>query len=261
MNIRDFNNDDFINVINLYSAPYKIKNGESLAPIEILDIKRNSTEAIIKTSQIFMDKYIIKRSFKFSNNQDGISIKTEMIDHELSGNVVVYDASRYFTPIFMMISSNNKDKSVDWLSRFSMDDLYYFANKYVQTCSSINIETDTQFHNHCKDIFTKDENGYIISARSFGDYGINYAKHTHTLSKLNSPTLFQPEDLEFYKLMLTKLNNDEKIEYTNNFVNAHLESFINIKNNKSNFILNIDKCRNSAIKLLESLGDDQQTSL
>ena len=261
MNIRNFNNEEFINIINLYSAPYKMKNGESLDPIEILDISRNDNIVIVKTSQVFMGKYIIKRAFKFSNDYDTNSIRTQIIEHTLNGDVENNNYSAYFEPLFSMISQNSEDKGLDWLSRLSMNDLYYLANKYVKPCSSINIETNTYFHNHCKDIFLKDENDYIISARSFGDYGISYAKHAHTLSKLHSPTVFQPEDLDFYQLMLTKLNQNEKLLYTNSFINAHIEAFVSSGARNPNFEQALKNGRNTAEKLLASLYNEQQRDL
>lgn len=251
MKIHDFTNEVFITAINLYSAPYKMKTGEYLEPISILKVTRNNEIVSIITSQVFMGKYIINRTFKFTNNESDV-INSQIIDSSEIGSETI-DGTNYFTPIFTMLSTNPKDKKIDWLSKFSMEDLYYFANKYVKPCSSINIETNSLFHNHCKDIFLKDENDYIIDARSFGDYGINYAKHAHTLSKLNSSTVFDPEDLEFYQLMLTKLTPDEKLLYTNNFITEHIQSFEKFCKNNPNFELGLENGKIIANQLLDSI--------
>lgn len=258
MKTSDFTNQEFIDIINIYSAPYKIKNGDFLEPIKILDITRNDNILIVKTSQAFKGKYIIKRIFKFSDDCETNSIRTQIIEHTLNGDVENNHYGDYFNPIFSMISQNREDKGLDWLSRFSMDDLYYFANKYICPCSRINIVANSYFHNHCKDILMKDKNGYIISATSFGDYGIHYAKHAHTLSKLNSSTVFEPEDLEFYKLMLSKLDEEEKLLYTNGFINAHIQAFVSRDGSKLNFEQELKNGRIIAQKLLDTICDEQQ---
>lgn len=256
MKINDFTNEDFITAINLYSASYKMKTGEYLEPILILTISRDKEIVTISTTQVFMGKYIINRTFKFTNAKNDV-INSQIIDlSEIESETI--DVTNYFTPIFTMLSVNPKDKKTDWLARFSMKDLLYFANKYVEPCSSVNVETNSLFHNHCKDVFLKDENDYIINARCFGDYGIHYAKHAHTLSKLHSSVVFEPEDLEFYQLMLTRLTPDEKLLYTNNFITAHIQTFEYFCNQNQTFEKELEKGKIIAKQLLGSINAEKQ---
>jgi len=256
MQISDFSNEQIVEVINLYSTPYKTER-ETLDPI-ISDIKRDNENILVRTNQVFMGNMLFDRIFKFTDDNNGL-IKTEIIEKNFKFDV--YDVSANFSPLFRMITNNNGDKGKDYLSRLTISDLLYFVKKYIGECERIKIECNEQFVNHCKDIFLINDDGFIMNcgAICFGDYGINYSKHFHQITKLNQFYLFDEGDLDFYKVIMSKLTEEEKFEYTKRFVDAHKTAFKKFHSNKPEFIEKMKEGErmfqeNFSLKILKEKG-------
>ena len=249
MRIEDFSNQEFIDCLNLLAAPYKKKFSiESLSPIEIKELRRTDLSVDIITIQLFANKYLLDRVYKFSNTEED-KIKIEIIEAD-QNEMIVTDLSDRVRPFLTMISKDDKLKGKDWLSRLSYDDYFYFINKYYDKCASLTFESNEQSPEHCRWVSLNDENGfYIGNTIVFGDYGIGY-NHYGKLSKLNKQDVFDSESLEFYYTILNRLNEFDRIEFTNQFITANISAYQISNSGKEFFDKSMKKAKTIAQKLI-----------
>lgn len=111
-------------------------------------------------------------------------------------------------------------------------------------------ESNEQSPEHCRWVSLNDENGfYIGNTIVFGDYGIGYY-HYGKLSKLNKQDVFDSESLEFYYTILNRLNEFDRIEYTNQFITANISAYQISNSGKEFFDKAIKKAKTIAQKLI-----------
>lgn len=248
MKIDDFTDEEFIESIKILAAPYKKKgSNECLSSIEINEIQRTDAFLCITTTQMFSNEYLLNRIYKFSNDKNE-KIKIEII--ERGENDEIIDISESVRPFLTMVTKSDILKGKDWLSRLNYDDYMYFINKFYAKCSSLTFESNEQSPEHCRWVSLNDEEGYYMGITIvFGDYGIGY-NHYGKLSKLNKRTVFDSESLEFYYAIVNKLNNCDKIEYTNKFIETTLLAYQNVNSGKLYFDEEMKNAENVAKKLI-----------
>lgn len=113
MRINNFTDDEFIACIKLLVAPYKKKGSiESLLPIEIKDVQRTDSQVSIITSQLYANKYLLNRIYKFSDTKED-KIKIELLESESNDEAI--DLSERVRPFLSMIAKDDRLKGKDWL--------------------------------------------------------------------------------------------------------------------------------------------------
>lgn len=259
MKISNFSNNEFIECIKLYSPSFKNLSNETLEPISIIETQRTDISVSVITTQLYMTKYLMNKVFKFTDTQNG-NIKVEVIEVDKE-NVSLIDISENFSPLFRMITKDNSQKENDWLSRLSYKNLLYLANKYISPCSSIMLECNEKFRDHCKRISLKDKFDYYLDTVVFGDYSIHYAGHDNTITKLNQKNVFTPDDLELYYLITKRLNETEKLIYTKEFIDAHMNAYSKFHSGKDFYQHEIEKANRTANQLISwATKTNQQTA-
>ena len=249
MRIDNFSDKEFVECLKLLVAPYKKKGSiESLLPIEIKDIQRTDSQVSIITSQLYANKYLLNRIYKFSDTEED-KIKIELIESESNDEAI--DLSERVRPFLLMITKDDRLKGKDWLSRLSYNDYFYFINKYYAKCASLTFESNEQSPEHCRWVSLNDENGfYVGNTIVFGDYGIGY-NHYGKLSKSNKQDVFDSKSLEFYYTILNRLNEFDRIEYTNQFITANISAYQISNSGKEFFDKETKKAKTIAQKLID----------
>ncbi len=258
MKIQNFSDNELIICIKLLVAPYKKKGSiESLSPIEIIEIQRTDSQVSIITSQIYSNKYFLNRIYRFSDTIEE-KIKIEMIENDSNNEAI--DISERVRPFLAMTAQNDKLKGNDWLSRLSYDNYFYLINKYYDKCASLTFESNEQSPEHCRWVSLNDENGfYVGNTIVFGDYGIGY-NHYGKLSKSNKQAVFDSESLEFYYTILSKLNELDRIEYTNQFITANISAYQISNSGKEFFDKEMKKAKTIAQKLIDEAESKFQST-
>lgn len=253
MRIEDFSDQEFIDCLNLLAAPYKKKNSiESLSPIEIKELQRTDFSVSIITSQLFANKYLLDRVYKFSNNEED-KIKIEIIEAD-QNEMIATDLSDRVRPFLAMISKDDELKGKDWLSRLNYNDYLLLINKYYnKKCASLTFENTEQSPEHCRWISLNDENGYYMDTVVFGDYGIGY-NHYGKLSKTDNQGVFDNKSLELYYTIVNKLNNLDKVEYTKQFIQANMLAYQTSNSTKDYYEQEMKKAEEIAQKLINDVA-------
>lgn len=266
MHLNNFTNEQISSAIKIHSGsinwPYN--EADTIEPIVINNIQRTDDEIIVQATQ---KQYIYTyfKTYRFSNENN--MIKAEVFDATFPSDGYL-DYSKSFIPIFKMLSSDDKIKGNDWLSRFSYNELLEFANKYKRPCASINIYSDTTSNHHLRHIDLKDENDYYLDSWHIGDYGFCYNNHHLRLSNYLYQKPFTDVDIEFFKAMISKLKNkDDILIYTKNFIEEHKSAFIRDNSHFPNFeeelknSENIQKqLSNIANKKIKSFSESEQNT-
>lgn len=254
MRINDFSNKELIECIKLLVTPYKKKGSiESLSPIEINEIHRTDSSVSITTSQLFANKYLLNRVYKFSDTKKD-KIKVEIIEH-CGNDTIITDLSDKIRPFLAMITKDDNLKGKDWLSRLNYEDYLYLINKYHKKVASLTFESNEQSPEHCRRVSLNDENGYYLGVDIvFGDYGLGY-NHYGKLSKFGKTCVFDAESLEFYHIILKKLNDSDKIEYTLQFIATNISAFKTSNSTKDYYEEQLEAGNMLAQKLIKEVNN------